>query len=134
MRISDWCSDVCASDLLDLLGRAWAAMERTLDAAWESRVPDLPLQTKEEALVLASIIEKETGAAEERPRIAGVFVRRIKLGMKLQTDPTVIYGMGERYAGNIRRTDLLADTPYNTYTRIGQIGRASCRERVCQYV
>src|SRR3546814_4238052 len=73
---------------LDLLGRAWAAMERTLDAAWESRVPDLPLQTKEEALVLASIIEKETGAAEERPRIAGVFVRRITLGMKLQTDPT----------------------------------------------
>src|SRR3546814_9432477 len=94
-------------------------METTLDAAWESRVADLPLQTKEEALVLASIIEKETGAAEERPRIAGVFVRRIKLGMKLQTDPTVIYGMGERYAGNIRRTDLLADTPYNTYTRIG---------------
>src|SRR3546814_17975009 len=86
MRISDWCSDVCASDLLDLLGRAWAAMERTLDAAWESRVPDLPLQTKEEELVLASIIEKETGAAEERQRIAGVFVRRIKLGIKLQRD------------------------------------------------
>ncbi|MDQ2703428.1 MAG: endolytic transglycosylase MltG [Pseudomonadota bacterium] len=104
---------------LDLLGRAWTAMETTLDAAWESRVADLPLRTREEALVLASIIEKETGAAEERPRIAGVFVRRIKLGMKLQTDPTVIYGMGERYAGNIRRTDLLADTPYNTYTRTG---------------
>jgi UPF0755 protein len=104
---------------LDLLQRAWAAMETTLDAAWESRLPGLPLKDKEEALVLASIIEKETGVAEERPQIAGVFVRRLELGMKLQTDPTVIYGMGERYTGNIRRTDLDTDTPYNTYTRTG---------------
>ena len=104
---------------LDVLARARAAMDKALDAAWESRVPDLPLRSKEEALALASIVEKETGIAEERPQIAGVFVRRLKLGMKLQTDPTVIYGMGERYAGNIRRTDLVADTPYNTYTRAG---------------
>ena len=104
---------------LDVLARARAAMDKALDAAWESRVPDLPLHSKEEALALASIVEKETGVAEERPQIAGVFVRRLKLGMKLQTDPTVIYGMGERYAGNIRRADLLADTPYNTYTRAG---------------
>jgi UPF0755 protein len=104
---------------LDVLARARAAMDKALDAAWESRVPDLPLRSKEEALALASIVEKETGIAEERPQIAGVFVRRLKLGMKLQTDPTVIYGMGERYAGNIRRTDLIADTPYNTYTRTG---------------
>jgi UPF0755 protein len=104
---------------LDVLARARAAMDKALDAAWESRVPDLPLRSKEEALALASIVEKETGVAEERPQIAGVFVRRLKLGMKLQTDPTVIYGMGERYAGNIRRADLLADTPYNTYTRAG---------------
>jgi UPF0755 protein len=104
---------------LDVLARARAAMGEALDAAWESRIPDLPLRSKEEVLALASIVEKETGIAEERPQIAGVFVRRLKLGMKLQTDPTVIYGMGERYAGNIRRADLLADTPYNTYTRTG---------------
>jgi UPF0755 protein len=104
---------------LDVLGRARAAMDKALDAAWESRVPGLPLRSKEEALVLASIVEKETGVAEERPRIAGVFLRRLELGMKLQTDPTVIYGMGEKYAGNIRRADLSTDTPYNTYTRAG---------------
>jgi UPF0755 protein len=104
---------------LDVLGRARVAMDKALDAAWESRVPDLPLRSKQEALVLASIVEKETGVAEERPRIAGVFVRRLKLGMRLQTDPTVIYGMGEKYAGNIRRADLSTDTPYNTYTRAG---------------
>ena len=103
----------------DLLQRAWTAMDTTLEAAWESRVAGLPLQTKEQALVLASIIEKETGVADERPQIAGVFVRRLKLGMKLQTDPTVIYGMGDRYEGNIRRSDLTTDTPYNTYTRAG---------------
>lgn len=104
---------------LDLLRRANAALERELAQAWEARAPDVPLKTPEEALVLASIVEKETGIAEERPRIAGVFARRLKLGMRLQTDPTVIYGMGSAYAGNIRRTDLLADTPYNTYTRDG---------------
>ena len=104
---------------LALLGRAHAALDKALDAAWQSRDQDLPLQSKEEALVLASIVEKETGIADERPQIAGVFLRRLKLGMRLQTDPTVIYGMGSTYAGNLRKVDLLADTPYNTYTRDG---------------
>ena len=104
---------------LDILRRAHAAMERTLEAAWASRVAGLPLRTRDEALVLASIVEKETGIAEERPLIAGVFLRRLEQGMRLQTDPTVIYGMGEDYAGNIRRADLARDTPYNTYTRAG---------------
>ena len=103
----------------DVLVRAYADMQKALDAAWASRAPDLPLKSKDEALALASVVEKETGIAHERPTIAGVFVRRLKLGMKLQTDPTVIYGMGANYAGNIRKADLLADTPYNTYTRIG---------------
>jgi UPF0755 protein len=106
-------------DDLDVLRRAYDAMTEALDAAWENRAPGLPLASKEQALVLASIVEKETGIAEERPAIAGVFVRRLALGMKLQTDPTVIYGMGAAYAGNIRRADLLSDTPYNTYTRAG---------------
>ncbi|MCA0393357.1 MAG: endolytic transglycosylase MltG [Proteobacteria bacterium] len=104
---------------LDLLRRASAGLDRALAAAWEARAPELPLKDAEEALVLASIVEKETGIAEERPQIAGVFVRRLKLGMRLQTDPTVIYGMGSAYAGNIRRSDLTTDTPYNTYTRDG---------------
>lgn len=104
---------------LDVLSRAWSAMDAALDAAWESRAPDLPLRSKQEVLVLASIVEKETGVASERPEIAGLFLRRLQLGMRLQTDPTVIYGMGARYAGNIRKADLLADTPYNTYTRTG---------------
>ncbi len=104
---------------LDLLRRAHAAMDQALAAAWQARAPGLPLRSADEALVLASIVEKETGVADERPRIAGVFVRRLQAGMRLQTDPTVIYGMGERYAGNIRRVDLATDTPYNTYTRDG---------------
>lgn len=104
---------------LDLLRRAHDALGKALDAAWQSRAADLPLKSKDEALVLASIVEKETGIASERPQIAGVFLRRLALGMRLQTDPTVIYGMGSRYAGNLRKADLLADTPYNTYTRDG---------------
>lgn len=104
---------------LELLGRAHDALDKALDAAWQSRDADLPLASKEEALVLASIVEKETGIADERPQIAGVFMRRLELGMRLQTDPTVIYGMGSAYAGNLRKTDLLTDTPYNTYTRDG---------------
>lgn len=104
---------------LDLLGRAHEAMAKALDAAWSARAPELPLRNKDEALTLASIVEKETGIAEERPAIAGVFVRRLKAGMRLQTDPTVIYGMGAGYRGDIRKADLLADTPYNTYTRDG---------------
>ena len=104
---------------LDILRRAHAAMEQALAQAWESRAPDVPLKSAEEALVLASIVEKETGQAQERPQIAGVFSRRLQKGMLLQTDPTVIYGMGSAYAGNIRKRDLTTDTPYNTYTRPG---------------
>ncbi|MEF9976915.1 MAG: endolytic transglycosylase MltG [Thermomonas sp.] len=104
---------------LDVLKRAHAAMQTALDEAWASRAEGLPLKNPNEALALASIVEKETGIAEERPAIAGVFVRRLKIGMRLQTDPTVIYGMGAAYAGNIRRSDLTTDTPYNTYTRAG---------------
>jgi UPF0755 protein len=102
-----------------ILKRAHAAMAKTLEAAWASRAPDLPLATSYEALILASIVEKETGRAEERPRIAGVFIRRLQLRMLLQTDPSVIYGMGDSYAGNIHKSDLTTDTPYNTYTRVG---------------
>ena len=104
---------------LELLKRAHEAMDKTLAALWATRAPELPLDSPEQALVLASIVEKETGIAEERARIAGVFVRRLRLGMKLQTDPTVIYGLGAAYDGNIRRRDLTTDTPYNTYTRAG---------------
>ena len=104
---------------LDVLGRAHKAMQQALAAAWASRAPGLPLKTPGDALVLASIVEKETGAASERPKIAGVFVRRLQKGMLLQTDPTVIYGMGASYNGNIRKADLLADTPYNTYVHPG---------------
>jgi UPF0755 protein len=104
---------------LDVLGRAYKAMQKALDAAWRSRRTDTVLKTPDEMLTLASIVEKETGIAEERPAIAGLFERRLKLGMLLQTDPTVIYGMGSAYAGNIRKTDLLTDGPYNTYTRAG---------------
>ncbi|MCL1634019.1 endolytic transglycosylase MltG [Luteimonas sp. SX5] len=104
---------------LGLLKRAYDDMAKALDQAWNGRAADTPLKNKDEALILASIVEKETGIASERPQIAGVFARRLKLGMLLQTDPTVIYGMGSRYAGNIRRQDLTTDTPYNTYTRAG---------------
>ncbi|PWG63292.1 endolytic transglycosylase MltG [Spiribacter halobius] len=104
---------------VDFLRRANRALEETLEAAWAERQPDLPLEGPEDALILASIIEKETGVAQERRRIAGVFVRRLERGMRLQTDPTVIYGMGDAYDGNIRRQDLRRDTPYNTYTRAG---------------
>ncbi len=104
---------------LDILKRAHAAMVRTLTALWPARAADLPLATPYEALILASIVEKETGRADERAQIAGVFVRRLQNHMLLQTDPSVIYGMGASYAGNIRKGDLTADTPYNTYTRPG---------------
>ncbi len=104
---------------LDLLRRAALAMDRAVADAWAARADGVPLESPEQLQVLASIIEKETGKAAERPEIAGVFARRLKLGMRLQTDPTVIYGMGSAYAGNIRRSDLTTDTPYNTYTRSG---------------
>lgn len=104
---------------IDLLKRAALAMDTALSAAWAERDDDLPLQTPEQALVLASIIEKETGRAGERAQIAGVFIRRLRIGMRLQTDPTVIYGLGAGFDGNLRRGDLQTDTPYNTYTRAG---------------
>jgi len=103
----------------DILARSHEAMKIALDEAWNARDDDLPLVSPYELLILASIIEKETSLEAERPQIAGVFMRRLKKGMRLQTDPTVIYGMGELYDGNIRRKDLQADTPYNTYTRSG---------------
>ncbi|HEX7915760.1 endolytic transglycosylase MltG [Rudaea sp.] len=103
----------------DILRRARDAMKKTLDKLWVEHAADTQLKSPYEALILASIVEKETGRAEERPQIARVFLSRLKLGMKLQTDPTVIYGMGANYNGNIRRSDLDTDTPYNTYTRTG---------------
>jgi len=104
---------------LDLLQRAYTGMQDALADAWDNRQEGLPLTTPDELLTLASIVEKETGAAEERPMIAGVFIRRLNSGMRLQTDPTVIYGIGSAYDGNIRKKDLQTDTPYNTYTRDG---------------
>jgi len=104
---------------IELLGIAFRRMQQELNTAWETRARDLPLATPYEALILASIVEKETGLDTERPQIAGVFIERLRRGMRLQTDPTVIYGMMARYDGNIRRADLLRDTPYNTYTRAG---------------
>lgn len=104
---------------VDFLKRAYKAMRTALESAWPERKPNLPINSPYEALILASIVEKETGLASERQQIAGVFVRRLQKRMRLQTDPTVIYGMGERFDGNIRRADLKRDTPYNTYTRHG---------------
>lgn len=104
---------------LDLLQRAYKGMQDALAEAWNNRQDGLPLTSPDELLTLASIVEKETGAAEERPMIAGVFIRRLNSGMRLQTDPTVIYGIGSAYDGNIRKKDLQTDTPYNTYTRDG---------------
>lgn len=100
---------------LSLLQRAYNKMQQTLNQAWKKREPDLPLANAYQALTLASIVEKETGVASERSLIAGVFIRRLRKGMLLQTDPTVIYGMGEHYQGNIRLRDLKTPTPYNTY-------------------
>lgn len=104
---------------LDILKRAHASMEQALADAWENRKADSVLKSPYELLILASIVEKETGIASERPQIAGLFERRLRIGMLLQTDPTVIYGMGSSYTGNIRKSDLLTDTPYNTYRRAG---------------
>ncbi len=104
---------------LEFFKRARSRMQQVLDEEWAARAPELPLSTPYEALILASIVERETGNPIERALIAGVFVRRLQKGMLLQTDPTVIYGLGARFDGNLRRADLQTDTPYNTYTRIG---------------
>ena len=107
-----------SSDLA-VLRRALHAMDRHLDAAWAQRASDSPLKSPEQALILASIVEKETGRASDRPMIAGVFSNRLRIGMLLQTDPTVIYGLGDQFDGNLRKRDLQTDTPWNTYTRAG---------------
>lgn len=104
---------------LAILGRAYRTMRRHLDAEWEKRDPSVPYKTPYEALIMASIVEKETGLAGDRPLVASVFVNRLRAGMLLQTDPTVIYGLGEAFDGNLRKRDLLRDTPYNSYTRVG---------------
>ncbi len=110
--------DKQSSDL-ELLARAHRAMRKKLDSAWAGRDPELPYRDPYEALIMASIIEKETGRSAERPQIAAVFVNRQRRGMLLQTDPAVIYGLGDKFDGNLRKRDLQADTPYNTYTRAG---------------
>ena len=104
---------------LDLLKKSYRMMQKKLADAWEQRDAGLPYKGPYDALIMASIIEKETGKADERPLIGSVFTNRLRIPMRLQTDPTVIYGMGQRYDGNIRRHDLTGDTPYNTYTRDG---------------
>ena len=107
-----------ASDL-DVLRQAREAMQKQLDTLWISRAPNLPFKSPYEALILASIVEKETGVGADRPLVAAVFVNRLRRGMKLQTDPTVIYGLGAVFDGDLRKTDLQRDTPFNTYTRAG---------------
>ena len=104
---------------LAILARAHKLMQSHLESVWRERAPNLPYRNMDEMLVMASIVEKETGQAAERPTIAGVFVNRLRIGMLLQTDPTVIYGLGQSFDGNLRKRDLLTDTPYNTYTRAG---------------
>ncbi len=104
---------------LTVLRRAFGTMQARLNAAWAERLPDLPLKSIDDALTLASIVEKETGRPTDRGLIAGVFINRLRVGMPLQTDPTVIYGLGESFDGNLRKRDLLTDGPYNTYLRGG---------------
>jgi UPF0755 protein len=102
-----------------VLKRAYQAMQARLGAAWLERAPNTPLRSADDALTLASIVEKETGVSSERGLVAAVFVNRLRIGMPLQTDPTVIYGLGDAFDGNLRKRDLIADTPYNTYIRGG---------------
>ena len=104
---------------LALLQRAARAMDKKLEAAWAQRSAQSPLKSPQEALTLASIVEKETGKASDRPQIAAVFSNRLRIGMRLQTDPSVIYGLGSSFDGNLRKADLQNDTPWNTYTRTG---------------
>lgn len=107
------------SEDIEVLQRALSAMQKQLNTVWQSRDAGLPLKSPYDLLILASIVEKETGAAADRTQIAGVFINRLRKGMRLQTDPTVIYGLGERFDGNLRKADLQRDTPHNTYTRVG---------------
>lgn len=104
---------------LKVLKRAYQLMQRNLQDSWKKRDPDLPFETPYQALILASIVEKETGQSSDRPMIASVFINRLRKNMRLQTDPTVIYGLGDKFDGNLRKRDLTHDTPYNTYTRDG---------------
>ncbi|MBN8487969.1 MAG: endolytic transglycosylase MltG [Burkholderiales bacterium] len=104
---------------LTVLRRAQQALQRRLESAWAERTPELPLNHPDELLTLASVVEKETGREADRPLVAAVFVNRLRIGMPLQSDPTVIYGLGERFDGDLRRADLQTDTPYNSYTRRG---------------
>jgi UPF0755 protein len=104
---------------LSVFTNAYRAMQKLLESEWENRSSDLPLKSPYEALILASVVEKETGNPADRTRVANVFINRIRIGMPLQADPTVIYGMGEKYDGKLRRRDLETDTPWNTYTRRG---------------
>ncbi|KIG11409.1 endolytic transglycosylase MltG [Caballeronia concitans] len=99
--------------------RAYRTMQRRLEEAWSTRAPNLPYKTPYDALIMASIVEKETGRAADRPLVAAVFANRLRIGMPLQTDPTVIYGLGPAYGGHLKKKDLQTDTPYNTYTRMG---------------
>lgn len=112
-RIASGTSDI------DVLKQSYALMQQRLQQSWDARAPNLWLKSPYDALILASIVEKETGQASDRDKIAAVFHNRLRIGMMLQTDPTVIYGMGQRFDGNIRKRDLSKDTPYNTYTRAG---------------
>ncbi len=110
---------VKGSSDLKVLRRSYQLMQRHLQDNWKKRDPDLPFETPYQALILASIVEKETGQPGDRPMIASVFINRLRKPMRLQTDPTVIYGMGDKFDGNLRKRDLSHDTPYNTYTRDG---------------
>ena len=119
LLLPDTYNFVAGTSDFEIIQRAYAAMQARLEEAWPKRSANLPFTTPYQALIVASIVEKETADPDERARIAAVFINRLRANMRLQTDPTVIYGLGERFNGNLRRTDLLADTPYNTYTREG---------------
>lgn len=118
MLLPDTYNFVAGTSDFEIMQRAYNAMQQQLDALWKTRAPNLPLKDPYEALILASIVEKEA-TADERPRVAAVFINRLRSNMRLQTDPAVIYGLGERFDGNLRKVDLQSDTPYNTYTRDG---------------
>lgn len=118
MLLPDTYNFVAGTSDFEIMQRAYTAMQKQLDALWKARAPDLPFKDPYEALILASIVEKEA-TADERPRVAAVFINRLRANMRLQTDPAVIYGLGERFDGNLRKADLQNDTPYNTYTRDG---------------